>query len=288
MSLVQRITAENWPCEYILVVDSLGNGEFEKFILESGLTGRVLYSNSDVNLGSAGNLAKRLLWGCELGMDHVLALNHDAEITLEIFHALLDRVDVPQKVGALYPLRFYPGKGIYDLSGKKVFTLSASGPTEKPVDELISVSWSSSNGALYAMEPLRSASGICPDASLWMGWEDYLYGLELKKLGYSQWIVSAAETEDSYEFKSVKFSPAGRTIADKPMWYGYYDARNMLLIAIHRLHSPVLSVFMLVRVLLAMTLVPFKFKHDKIRAISYCLAGIRDGFRNISGKWMLP
>lgn len=288
MSLVQRITKEDWPCEFILVVDSLGNGGFESFIAGNSLANRVLYSNSEINLGSAGNLARRLNWGCELGMDYVLALNHDADITPEIYRALLARIDTYPNTGALYPLRYLSGKGIYDLSGKKVFLLTASGPTEKPADEFIGVSWSSSNGALYAMEPLRAADGICPDSTLWMGWEDYLYGLQLKAKGYSQWIVTAAETLDSYEYKSVRFSPAGRIIADKPMWYGYYDVRNLLLIAVYRLRSPVLAIFMLVRVMLGLVLLPFKFKDEKLRAISYGLAGMWDGLRNVSGKWMLP
>ncbi|MDD2719905.1 MAG: hypothetical protein PHH47_01180 [Gallionella sp.] len=288
MALVRKITAEKWPCEYILVVDSLGTGEFEAFIASNGLTGRVLYFNSSVNLGSAGNLSKRLLWGCELGMDHVLALNHDAEITLQIYKTMLDRVDAHPRTGALYPLRHLAGKGVYDFTGQKVFTLTAAGTVEKPSDEFVEMAWSSSNGALYAMEPLRGEQAICPDASLWMGWEDYLYGLQLKDRGYSQWVVTDAETVDSYEYKAVGFSPAGKTIADKPMWYGYYDARNMILIAMHRLKSPVLTVFVLFRVLLAMTLVPFKFKNDKWRATSYCLAGIWDGLRNVSGKWKLP
>lgn len=288
MELVSRITTENWRCEYILVVDSLGMGGFEEFISAHGLTGRVLYFNSDVNLGSAGNLSRRLQWANELGMDYVLALNHDARITPAVYQALINHIEAQPKIGALYPLRYLEGKSIYDLSGKKIFSMSASGVTAKPAEELIEVFWSSSNGALYSMEPLRGIHKVSPDASLWMGWEDYLYGLELKNRGYPQWIVTAAETVDSYEYKSVGFSPAGKTIADKPMWYGYYDTRNMILIAMHRLKSPALTAFVILRTLLALSLVPFKFKNDKMRAVSYCLSGVRDGLKNISGKWLLP
>ena len=288
MGLVRRITNENWQCVYVLVVDSLGGSEFEEFISSNDLTGRVLYFNSDNNLGSAGNLNRRLEWANELGMDYVLALNHDAEITLAVYQALLDRADKQQKIGALYPLRYLQGKRIYDLSGQKVFSMTASGVSVKPVEDLIEVAWSSSNGALYSMEPLRGPNKISPDASLWMGWEDYLYGIQLKNAGYSQWIVSSAETIDSYEYKAVKFSPAGKTIADKPMWYGYYDARNLILIALHRLNAPALSAFIIFRVLLGLLLVSFKFKDNKKKAVSFCLAGIKDGLKNNSGKWLLP
>jgi GT2 family glycosyltransferase len=214
----------------------------------------VSYFNSDINLGSAGNLNKRLEWANQLGMDYVLALNHDAEITLTVYHALLDKTDKYQKIGALYPLRYLQGKSIYDLSGLKVFSMTASGVSDKPMEDLIEVAWSSSNGALYSMEPLRDLKKISPDASLWMGWEDYLYGLQLKKAGYSQWIVSSAETIDSYEYKAVKFYTAGKTIADKPVWYSYYDARNLILISLHRLNSPLLFTFILLRVLLGLLL----------------------------------
>lgn len=288
MELVSRIATENWQCEYVLVVDSLGIGGFEEFIAAQGLSGRVLYFNSDVNLGSAGNLSRRLQWANELGMDYVLALNHDARITPAVYQALIDHAEARPNIGALYPLRYLEGKRIYDLSGKKIFSMTASGVSAKPAEELIEVFWSSSNGALYSMEPLRSSHKISPDASLWMGWEDYLYGLELKDAGYSQWIVTAAETIDNYEYKAVGFSPTGKIIADKPMWYGYYDARNLILIAMHRLHSPLLAVFLMFRVLLGLLLVPYKFKDDKKKAISFCLAGIWDGFKNNSGKWLLP
>lgn len=288
MGLVSRITNEDWYCAYVLVVDSLGGGEFEEYISSNGLSDRVRYFNSENNLGSAGNLNRRLEWANELGMDYVLALNHDAEITSAVYQALLDRADKHQKIGALYPLRYLQGKRIYDLSGQKVFSMTASGVSAKPMEDVIEVAWSSSNGAFYSMEPLRGPNKISPDASLWMGWEDYLYGLQLKNTGYSQWIVSSAETIDSYEYKTVKFSPAGKTIADKPMWYVYYDARNLILIALHRLKSPSLFVFMLLRICLGLILVPFKFKDNKMKAISFCFAGIRDGIKNISGKWKLP
>lgn len=288
MSLVSKVIEENWQCEYILVVDSLGVGAFEDFISANNFSDRVFYFNSDVNLGSAGNLSKRLVWAAELGVDFVLALNHDAEVTQAIYLALIDKVNTCPKMGALYPLRYLKGKEIYDLSGRDVFSITASGTKLKPADEMIEVFWSSSNGALYATKPLRGISKICPDATLWMGWEDYLYGLQLKNAGYRQWIVSSAETVDSYEYKAVDFSPAGKVIADKPMWYSYYDARNLILIAFHRLHSPILAAFMCIRVLLGLLLIAFKFKDNKKMAFSFCLNGIKDGFKNNSGKWKLP
>ena len=287
-SLVSKIVHECWPCEYILVVDSFGTGEFEEFISSIDVADRILYFNNDVNLGSAGNLHKRLVWANELGMDFVLALNHDAEITHSVYIALSKNADKLSNIGALYPLRYRKGKKLYDLSGEKVLSIGVHGSTSRPTRELIEVFWSSSNGALYSTEPLRRVDKLCPDASLWMGWEDYLYGLQLRDAGYRQCIVTSAETVDNYEYKTVNLSMVSRPVADKPMWYSYYDPRNLILIAFYRIHSPALTVRILFRVFLGLLLVPFKFKRQKKMAVMFYLAGIRDGVRNAAGKWKLP
>jgi GT2 family glycosyltransferase len=288
LSLAERIAKENWPCEHILLVDSLGSGAFDTHIAANGLCTKILYFNSLTNLGSAGNLRKRFLWAHELGMDYVLALNHDAVITLAVFLTLLESADTLPNLGALYPLRRLEAKNIYDLTGQKLFSFGASGPQIKPKDEFIEMYWSSSNGALYSTAPFREDNRLCPDSSLWMGWEDYLYGLQLREKGYRQWVVSSAETVDRYEYKTVTFSPAGKTVADKPIWYEYYDSRNMLLIALYRLKSIRLTLLVLTRVFSSVVMAPFRSREQKFQALAYCLAGVLDGLRNTDGKWKLP
>ena len=279
---------ENWDREYIIVVDSLGDGRFAKFIEINDFSDRVLYFNSDVNLGSAGNLHKRLIWATELDVEFVLALNHDAVVTHAVYLELVRTAQKLPKFGALYPLRFLSGKNIYDISGKSYYSIKASGPKTKPSDELIEVYWSSSNGALYSTEPLSEINRISPDSSLWMGWEDYFYGLQLNKAGYGQWIVSSAETIDHYEYKSLNTPLGERVVSDKPIWYCYYDSRNLLLGSFYRVRSPVLIIFVMIRIFLGLLLIPLKFKSETFLAVRFYLTGVRDGIKNISGKWTLP
>ena len=44
--LLTKIVAEGWECERILIFDSLGTGEFDKFISRFCLIDKILYFNS--------------------------------------------------------------------------------------------------------------------------------------------------------------------------------------------------------------------------------------------------
>lgn len=282
--LVHKILDEAWEFNYLLVVDSLGDGLLEKIDFKKN----ILYYNSSTNLGSAGNLAKRFEWACELGMDFILALNHDADISIKNYEELVNKAKETTNAGAFYPLRYLTGKGIYDLSGKSKYVISATGRSTKPAQDLVEVVWSSSNGALYSMEPLRKNKFISPDATLWMGWEDYCYGLLLMRHGYKQYIVTTAESLDNYEYKEISTKFLKKIVADKPMWYGYYDCRNMIIIALHRLKSPSLAVFMISRSIFVLFLLLLKFERNKKKSLSCAISGIVDGIRNVGGKWNLP
>ena len=286
--LLTKIVSEGWECERILIVDSLGTEEFDKLISKFCLIDKVLYFNSEFNLGSAGNLNKRLIWANNLDMDFVLALNHDAIITHSVYNELISYTRRTEKIGALYPLRYLKQRGVYDLSGKNYFPRSVVGSTIRPNSDIIDVYWSSSNGALYSTKPIRDLNSIYPDKNLWMGWEDYLYGLQIHKMGYSQLIITKAETIDNYEYKNINIFSKNKIFSDKPIWYCYYDPRNLLLIAKNRLKSPILFIYILLRILLGIIIIPIKYKNNKKMALKYYLFGIRDGLLNIDGKWILP
>jgi hypothetical protein len=68
-----------------------------------------------------------------------------------------------------------------------------------------------------------------------MGWEDYYYGHQLRRSGYLQFIVNAAETIDGYEYKQARALGRELTLFDKPNWYLYYSVRNLLSINLYRL-----------------------------------------------------
>jgi len=287
INLVRRLLDEDWPVDAVVIVDSMGSGEVERFIAEEGGPERVHYHNSPTNLGSAGNLRKRLELGAALGADFVLALNHDAVVDRSTVEALLSYTHL-DRLGALYPLRFRSGKGIFDLTGTSDFAFRANGTADVPAGNLIEVRWSSSNGALYATAPLRE-HGLGPDPSLWMGWEDYLYGLQLHADGYRQFIVTAARTLDEYEYRPVSIAGRRMVLADKPSWYLYYSTRNMILANVYEAAHPVRALKTALWVAMMAGHV-WKRKGDERRgfAASAYLQGILDGLRNRRGKWKHP
>jgi GT2 family glycosyltransferase len=287
IDLIRRIVTENWPVERIVVVDSLGSGAIEEYITNGGLHDRVTYHNSDRNLGSAGNLRKRLELAAELQMEFVLALNHDAALDKSAFEGLLHWTCL-DGLGALYPLRYYDMKGIYDLSGVSDFSFRASGTPTVPDEELVEVQWSSSNGALYSTHPFR-AKGLGPNASLWMGWEDYEYGLQLRRNGYRQYIVTSARAADNYEYKKVTVAGREITVADKAPWYLYYSTRNLILTNFYEMpHRVRAAKTVLWILLLAGHVCTGADPNGRRFALSAYFSGIIDGIRNRRGKWKYP
>ncbi len=287
IELLERIQSERWPVEKTLVVDSMGSGKILEFIRTKPWQDKVEYLNSAKNLGSAGNLNLRLVKCAEQGFDFALALNHDAIIHVAAVNALIEKTGL-ENIGALYCLRFFEGKGIYDLTGTKEAVLTRGfGPKQKPTEDLIDVLWGSSNMTLYAMKPLREK--IQPDPSFWMGWEDYLYGIELRDHGYKQYVVTAAEARDQYEYKQVQSMGMKMTLSEKPVWYFYYRARNLVLISFYR--SPSMLRILGTFLRLSAEIVALFFGWEKkqpIKAFTYLFIGVIHGLRNKSGKWIKP
>lgn len=230
--LVSELYAGDYHFDGVVVVCSSGGHELVDQLRDAGYPDCHVLP-FEANLGSAGNLYERFKATEALGGDYLLALNHDAQINPQMFSALIGAArDGPQRMGAYYPLRYTPGKQQYDLSGAGRFPFRFRGVSEVPAETLIDVVWSSSNGALYAILPFRE--GVWPDAGLWMGWEDYLYGLELHRAGFRQCIVPSAGVTDDYEYKTVRHLGRTFTVSDKPVWYCYYGPRNLAIVCLHR------------------------------------------------------
>jgi len=224
---VARILSEVHRCDQriidrVLVVDSEGTGAIPKLIEESGW-GDVIYRSYGWNLGSGANLCERLRIAAEAGADYAYALNHDGDFDAGVVSALLKATEPLENLGAAYPLSYLTSAGAYNLTGTRELPLSAKLAPSRPSESLIDVFWSSSNGALYSLEPVRR--GIVPWAAMWMGWEDLEYGWRLAGHGYRQVIVCDAIYLDNYEYKKTWF---GKTV-DKPAWRTYYQARNLIL-----------------------------------------------------------
>ena len=282
IGLLEKIISEFWPFEGIIIVDSLGEGKIQNYIIRQKLK-NIEYYNFNINLGSAGNLKERLSICAEKDWDFVLALNHDALVSKFTYLELL-RYTHMEKLGAIYPLRYYKNKNFYDYSGtSEVGPWRSFGKKTPTKNHLIPCQWSSSNGALYSLTPVRK--GLVPNKDLWMGWEDYLYGLDLKKSGYEQYIASNAICDDNYEFKEKRIGFSKIIMAFKPDWYDYYNTRNLWLICLFYHPSLMRIIRVLLRTILQFFVIIFlRSSESKKYILILTCKGILDSLRKITGK----
>ena len=160
-------------------------------------------------------------------------------------------------------------------------------PSSKPDENLVPHLWSSSNGALYSLKPIRE--GIIPREELWMGWEDYLFGLDLKQAGYKQYLVCDATCDDNYEFQEKNFGLFKIKLASKPQWYHYYRTRNLWLIACHYQRSIIRIVLVFTRTLAEAVLIASGGETlNKMNALKLQFKGFIDGVLNKKGKREIP
>ncbi|HEY1660371.1 MAG TPA: hypothetical protein VGG14_18610 [Candidatus Sulfotelmatobacter sp.] len=207
--------------EHILIVDSRGTGSIPR-LLESGAWNHVTYRSYDCNLGSGANLCERLRLAAEAGADYAYAVNHDGNVEADVVSTLLRVAGSAESLGAIYPLGLMTNARLYNLTGTRELPLPAKFVSSPPSAPLLDVFWSSSNGALYSLTPVRQ--GILPWHAMWMGWEDLEYGWRLKNHGYRQVMVSSAIYRDDHEYVETW---VGKTV-DKPAWRTYYCFRNLL------------------------------------------------------------
>jgi len=283
IELIARVTSDgDHPFGSILVVDSLGSGAMPEAIRTRGWP-RVDYVCFDENLGSAGNLAKRLELAAKTPCRFVYAVNHDGSVDVDVIHKLREVGATDARIAAAYPLRRMTGSGgAYDITGVLPVPVRSLRVKKPPRSRTLDVYWSSSNGALYSLEPSRR--GLLPWADLWMGWEDLGYGWLLRQRGYRQLLVCTARSDDAYEYRRLS---SGTWLSDKPSWYSYYYARNLLLAA-RRSHGPLLLQATVLGRVLSEFAVIAALRSEKRARLGFLSAGLRDALRGRSGKWRLP
>lgn len=273
--------------ERVLVVDSLGSGALSALIEQEGWSA-VEYVNSPINLGSAGNLAARLQWSADQGLDFVYAINHDGALDAQVVAKLVAFAETrpTRSLGAVYPLRVQTRHGdAVDLSGRSRIPLPFMGRDAKPEEKAVQVLWSSSNGTLYPLLPIRQGLEVWAD--LWMGWEDLAYGWLLDANGFEQWVVTDAVFRDQYEYRQHAVGPLRFRLADKPAWYSYYATRNMLL-ALRRTGQSPLVVAASVARLSADVAVTLAFRDRKVERLRLAVSGARDALLGRTGKGPVP
>ena len=260
----------------ILVVDSEGTGTVSKTIKNRGWD-KVLYQSYSHNLGSGANLCERLRIAAEQGADYAYAVNHDGHVDPKVVSALLKAAESNGNIGAAYPLGYFTRTNRFNITGTRELPWPAKLITAAPEVPFMEAFWSSSNGALYSMDPVKA--GIVPWGALWMAWEDLEYGWRLADHGYRQIIVCGAIFKDDYEYTLTKL---GRVI-QKPAWRTYYNIRNLILAIRHSRNRPQFYLVCIYRVILEciMILVARKEKWKRFRML---WAGATDGIKGIEGE----
>jgi GT2 family glycosyltransferase len=258
--------------ERILVVDSEGTGVIPRLIEERGWH-QVIYRSYGHNLGSGANLCERLRLAAEGGADYAYAINHDAYFDPQVVSRLVQCAASHPGLGAIYPLGYLTSVGLYNLTGTRSLPLPAKLMRSPPHVPLVDVYWSSSNGALYSLEPARR--GIVPWDAMWMAWEDLEYGWRLNAHGYRQVIVCDAVFRDNYEYARLWF---GRAM-DKPAIRTYYHARNLILAVRRSRNTPMYYLVILYRLALEATVILLG-KPAKGERLRLLWSGAVDGLRS--------
>ena len=279
LAILERIFAEGGAqAAAVIVVDSLGDGELARAIADRGWP--VHYENAAVNLGSAGNLARRLQLASEVpGARWCFALNHDGTFDRGMLETLVRRGEQGEQVGAVFPRRVMTDRGHCVLRPHPhVFATPRFGPDDSFPRE---VAWDSSNGALYALGPIRQA--LLPWAELWMGWEDLAFGWLLQKHGWKQLYSPDVEYHDNYEYARVSLFGRQLFITRKPAWYAYYVIRNLLLI-IRRTGGGFAAWSFFARRLARELLFTLLFRSERRRRLHLLWRGLADGLRGVTGQ----
>lgn len=284
LRLLESILSSQRRPRKVLIVDSCGTARLAKALADFPRE-TVSYENHKENLGSAGNLRRRLEWSASLeNIDYVYALNHDAVYDPHVLERLLCFASEQPRLGAVYPLKSYTNRaGQFELSGTSLLRVGFHGRTRMPTSRAIPVEWNSSNGALYSLTPVRN-HGALPRDDLWMGWEDLGYGRSLRALGYTQHISTQAIVADGYEYSVASFLFFRTYITDKPSWYEYYSARNVLLLARNDLE---LFPFAVSRVIMNSLAIGFLKPRKRERA-RLLIHGLLDALRGRTGKYRVP
>lgn len=285
-SLLEAIFADPHPdVTNIIVIDSLSNGQIAEIAKKRGW--QVQYENASTNLGSAGNLARRLELAANSGAEWCLCLNHDANWNADRLSAMLEAATSRPRVGAVYPILDHSPRRPRWEDGRRHFKPSSGSrlsevPKDEPVAEVL---WSSSNSALYCLAPL--AQNITVMSELWMGYEDLAYGIALNRAGWVQLSCRTAQLTKVFDYTPRKLFGATFYIPDKPDWYMYYNIRNLIIIR-NRYGTPGVSILNIIAKLLQSTARIVLLERAKILRLKLLYLGVVSGIKGKSGKGLFP
>ena len=272
------------PFGAVIVVDSLSSGRIAGEIGRRGWP--VRFENAETNLGSAGNLARRLALAAACDTDWCYTVNHDGEVDPAAVGRLLETARGQDRVGAVYPSRCYPNRGgTWDAGQRSLAPVPMRGLREPPDRDGEELTWSSSNGALYSLAPVRT--GLTVWADLWHGWEDMGYGWLLHRHGWRQLQSRDAIFNDTMEYRAVRLLGRVIHITDKPAWYAYYHLRNLILVT-RRNRRGALGYLYILRRAAQEVRITVLWRGERRTRLRLLWAGARDGFAGRAGKGPVP
>ena len=286
ISLLELIFADPHPeVRSVIVVDSLGSGMVAE--IAAVRQWQLQYENVNTNLGSAGNLARRMELAAETGAEWCLCLNHDANWETDRLSAMLSAAHSLPRVGAVYPMLDHSPRDPRWEDGRRNFRPSAGTryseiPTDEPATEVL---WSSSNSALYSLTPLSEDIAIMSD--LWMAYEDLAYGIALHQGGWIQLSCRSARLTQVFDYVPRRFLCRTLHIPDKPVWYPYYNVRNLILIW-QQYGSEGVSLTTISWKLIQSSLRTLLLEDNKVKRLRLLYLGTRAGIRGETGKGPYP
>ena len=271
------------PFRDVIVVDSHGSGRIAERAAEEGWP--IRYFNADVNLGSAGNLARRLELAADEDADWCFTINHDGYIDTRLVANLVRLGERQVRVGAVYPILCYARRvNLYDAPRTQLRPFARTIKT-LPLDRTVPVMWGSSNMALYRLQPLRD--GLKVWADLWMGWEDLGYGGLLSQHGWTQLASTGVVVREDYEYTAVKIAGIRLHLADKAAFYSYYSIRNLLLIR-RRLQAGWLFRWDIAMKFLKENALNLLVRDKKLQRLRLLWTGAWHGWLDVAGKGSVP
>ncbi len=284
IALLEAVEAGGANFHSVLVVDSMGSGDVAEIAGSRGW--EITYHNADSNLGSAGNLHLRMKLASETDAGFVYTINHDGHIDVPAIAKLAEVARQNPQIAAAYPTRYRPNRGgSYDNPAGRGLPLPNRRGAEAPAEDVIDVEWASSNGALYALKPVREGIEVWPE--LWMCWEDTGYGWLLKSRGYRQVQVGGSVFQDDYEYRRVRLLGRDFYFADKPWWYGYYSPRNLIVVTLRNTRRPA-AIGALAAQIAKEAALTVAFRDKKSTRLRLLARAVADGVRDRTGKLNFP
>jgi hypothetical protein len=120
-----------------------------------------------------------------------------------------------------------------------------------------------------------------------MGWEDLAYGWMLADAGYAQVVATEAVFEDPMEYATRTVAGRSVTLTDKPPWYSYYFARNLMLASrwTHRSLGVRARVAARISGEVVVSATLRSRRRERLRLLA---SGVWDGLRDVRGKSDVP